>query len=58
LIRRGRSLPVARELHHFILEQHKKQRPASNVGRALGYTLNQWEKMVLRRQRMTIFGRF
>jgi hypothetical protein len=46
LIRRGRSLPVARELHHFILEQYKKQRPASNVAQALGYTLNQWEKIL------------
>jgi hypothetical protein len=46
LIRRGRSLPVARELHHFIHEQHKKQRPASNVAQALGYTLNQWEKIL------------
>ena len=45
LIRRGRSLPVARELHHFILEEYKKQRPASNVAQALGYTLNQWEKI-------------
>ena len=32
LIRRASSLPVARELHHFILEQYKIQRPASNVG--------------------------
>lgn len=46
LIRRARSLPVARELHHFILEQYKIQRPASNVGQALGYTLNQWPKIL------------
>jgi transposase len=45
LIRRGRSLPIADELHHFILEQYKTQRPASNVAQALGYTLNQWEKI-------------
>jgi transposase len=45
LIRRARSLPVADELNHFILEQYKIQRPASNVAQALGYTLNQWEKI-------------
>ena len=45
LIRRARSLPIAEELHQFIIEQYKTQRPASNVGQALGYTLNQWEKI-------------
>ncbi len=46
LIRRSRSLPVAHELHQFILGHYKTQRPASNVGQALGYTLNQWEKIL------------
>ncbi len=46
LIRRARSLPVARELHHFVLGHYKTQRPASNVGQALGYTLNQWPKIL------------
>jgi hypothetical protein len=46
LIRRARSLPVARELHQFILGHYKTQRPASNVGQALGYTLSQWEKIL------------
>lgn len=45
MIRRARSLPVAGELHHFILEQYKTQRPVGNVGQALGYTLNQWKKI-------------
>jgi transposase len=45
LIRRARSLPIADELHRFILGEYKKQRPASNVGQALGYTLNQWDKI-------------
>ena len=45
MIRRARSLPVADELHHFILEQYKTQRPLGNVGQALGYTLNQGEKI-------------
>ena len=45
LIRRARSLPIADELHKFILEHYKTQRPASNVAQALGYTLNQWEKI-------------
>jgi len=34
LIRRGRSLPIAEELHRFVLEHYKTQRPASNVGQA------------------------
>ena len=45
LIRRARSLPIADELHHFILEQYKTQRPAINVAQALGYALNQWDKI-------------
>jgi len=46
LIRRSRSLPVARELHRFALEQFRIQRPASNVGQALGYLLNHWDKIL------------
>ncbi len=46
LIRRARSLPIAHELHEFVLAQYKIQRPASNVGQALGYTLNQWAKVL------------
>lgn len=46
LIRRARSLPVANELHEFILKQYKIQRPASNAGIAIGYTLNQWPKIL------------
>jgi transposase len=45
LIRRSRSLPIADELHQFVLGHYKSQLPASNVGQALGYTLNQWEKI-------------
>jgi hypothetical protein len=45
LIRRSRSLPIAAALHRFILEHYKTQGPASNVGQALSYTLNQWEKI-------------
>ncbi len=48
LIRRARSLPIADQLHRFILEQYQIQRPVGNVGQALGYTLNQWEKIRLR----------
>ena len=46
LIRRSRSLPIAHELHPFILGHYQTQRPASNVGQALGYTLNQWPKIL------------
>lgn len=46
LIRRSRSLPIARELHRFALEQFKIQRPASDVGQALGYLLKHWHKIL------------
>ena len=46
LIRRSRSLPIARELHRFALETFKVQRPASNAGRALGYLLSHWDKIL------------
>lgn len=46
LIRRSRSLPIARELHRFALEQFKINRPASNVGQALSYLLNRWDKII------------
>jgi transposase len=45
LIRRARSLPLAAELHEFILNRLKTHLPASNVGQALSYTLNQWKKI-------------
>jgi len=46
LIRRSRSLSIAHELHRFALEQYKIHRPASNIGQALGYLLNHWEKII------------
>ncbi len=46
LIRRSRVLPIAHELHQFVLDQYKIQRPASDVGQALGYFLNQWPKIL------------
>jgi transposase len=46
LIRRARSRPIADELHRFILGHLKSHLPASNVGQALGYTLNQWPKFL------------
>jgi transposase len=46
LIRRARSRPIADKLHRFILGHLKTHLPASNVGQALGYTLNQWPKFL------------
>ncbi len=46
MIRRARSRPIADELHRFILGHLKTHLPASNVGQALGYTLNQWPKFL------------
>ncbi len=45
LIRRARSLPIADELHRFVLGHRKTHLPAGNVGQALDYTLNQWPKI-------------
>ena len=45
LIRRARSLPVADELHRFVLGHRQTHLPAGNVGQALDYTLNQWPKI-------------
>lgn len=47
LIRRARSRPIADELHRFILTHLKTHLPASDVGKALNYTLNQWPKLLL-----------
>ena len=46
LIRRSRVLPIAHELHQFVLEQYLIRRPASDVGPVLGYFLNQWPKIL------------
>lgn len=46
LIRRARSRPIADELHRFILGHLKTHLPASNLGQALSYTLNQWPKFL------------
>lgn len=46
LIRRSRSLSIAHQLHCFALEQFKIMRPADNVGQALGYLLNHWDKII------------
>ena len=46
LIRRTRSRPIADEMHRFILGHLKTHLPASNLGQALGYTLNQWPKFL------------
>jgi transposase len=46
LIRRSRSLPIARELHQFIVAHLTDHRPAGNVRGALQYTLNQWHKIL------------
>jgi transposase len=46
LIRRSRSLPIARNLHEFIVAHLTDHRPASDVRGALQYTLNQWHKIL------------
>jgi transposase len=46
LIRRSRSLPIASELHEFILDHLAAHLPSSDVRGALQYILNQWPKIL------------
>ncbi len=45
MIRRARSLPIADELHRFILGHRKTHLPVGNFGRTIDCTLNQWPKI-------------
>ncbi len=47
LIRRARSRPIADELHRFVLAEHQRHLPSSDVAKALNYTLNQWQKILV-----------
>jgi transposase len=47
LIRRARSLPIAEELHRFVLAQRQQHLPGSDVAKAINYTLNQWHKILV-----------
>ena len=47
LIRRSRSRAITDELHRFVQTQQKLHLPASDVGKALTYTLNQWHKFLI-----------
>lgn len=47
LIRRARSRPIADELHRFVLAEHQRHLPSSDVAKALNYTLNQWSKILV-----------
>lgn len=47
IIRRARSLPIAIEMHGFVTAALTSQLPQSDLGRALRYTLNQWDKFMV-----------
>ena len=47
LIRRARSLPIAEELHRFVLAERHRHLPGSDVAQAINYTLNQWHKILV-----------
>jgi transposase len=46
LIRRARSRPIADELHRFLTEASTHHLPASDVAKAIHYTLGQWHKII------------
>ena len=47
LIRRARSLPIAGELHRFVVAERQRHLPGSDIAQALNYTLNQWHKILV-----------
>jgi transposase len=47
LIRRARSLPIAEELHRFVLTERQRNLPGSDIAQAINYTLNQWHKILV-----------
>lgn len=47
LIRRARSRPISDELHALMCEARGAHLPGSDVGKALGYALNQWDKFAV-----------
>lgn len=46
LIRRARSQPIAEQLHRFLTEASTQHLPASDVAKAIHYTLGQWQKII------------
>ena len=47
LIRRSRSRPIADQLHQFLLSHRKAHLPQGDLGGAITYALNQWDKFIL-----------
>lgn len=47
LIRRSRSRSIADELHQFLLSHRKAHLPQGDLGSAINYALNQWDKFLL-----------
>jgi transposase len=47
LIRRSRSLPLADGLHELLLAVRAKHLPQGDLGQAVGYALNQWDKIMV-----------
>jgi transposase len=47
LIRRARTRPLADQLIDFLREQLPRHLPGGDVGKALAYTLNQWDKFAV-----------
>ena len=46
LIRRARSRPIAEQLHRILTEASAQHLPASDVAKAMSYTLGQWQKII------------
>ena len=47
LIRRARTRPLADKLIDFIRDQSPRHSPGGDLGKALAYTLNQWDKFAV-----------
>ena len=47
LIRRSRSRPIADQLHEFLLAHRKAHLPQGDLGSAITYALNQWDKFLV-----------
>ncbi|AIQ14919.1 IS66 family transposase [Paenibacillus durus] len=46
-VRRERSLPILEAFREWLRQQKSKTLPKSKLGEALGYCLNQWDKLTL-----------
>ncbi len=44
-IRQEQSAPLIEQIHHWLKEQQNQTRPKSPLGKAVAYTIDQWEAL-------------